>query len=182
MTRPHARRRLRLNLDHLEDRRTPAVIAWDGGPTGDGTDFLLAANRVGDVLPAATDDVTIVLSAVGTVNSITNSRVLQIRGISGGNVTLTATAGVTNTGTLELTSNANASATLTVNGGTLTNAPGATLRTLPGGGNRSILLGTGVDFVSRGAVAADGTLTLNVGSGRSSFDSPGRSPSPADGP
>src|SRR5690242_18092528 len=56
-------------LEVLETRTLFANIAWDGGPTGDGTNFLLAANWAGDVLPGAGDTATI--GATGTNPTIT---------------------------------------------------------------------------------------------------------------
>jgi hypothetical protein len=35
-------------LEPLEDRRLLAVVHWDGGPTGTGTDWNVAANSEGD--------------------------------------------------------------------------------------------------------------------------------------
>jgi hypothetical protein len=49
-------KRTRLTCEALETRLAPATIAWDGGPGGTGTDWLTAANWVGDVLPANNDD------------------------------------------------------------------------------------------------------------------------------
>jgi len=43
-----ARRHRRLLLEPLEDRRLLAVVHWDGGPTGTGTDWNVAANSEGD--------------------------------------------------------------------------------------------------------------------------------------
>jgi hypothetical protein len=53
------RRSFRPRLEVLEDRAVPAMIAWDGGPTGNGTDWLDATNWAGDVQPGAADDVTL---------------------------------------------------------------------------------------------------------------------------
>ena len=47
------------SFEALEGRAAPAIIAWDGGPTGNGTDWLDPVNWAGDVLPGAGDDVFI---------------------------------------------------------------------------------------------------------------------------
>src|SRR5262245_20981438 len=60
-------RSFRRGLECLEDRTTPTTIAWDGGPTGNGTNWLDAQNWDyvdsfdvhHDVLPGPGDDVTI---------------------------------------------------------------------------------------------------------------------------
>src|SRR5438552_18694061 len=49
----------RLWCDRLEDRTVPSTVAWDGGPTGNGTNWHEPVNRVGDVQPGAADYVTI---------------------------------------------------------------------------------------------------------------------------
>ena len=80
----------------------PAVIAWDGGPTGNGTNWLDAANwrdaGGNDALPGAGDDVTVdatgsspivVIGASTAVRSISSTRTLQL---TGGTLTLGATA------------------------------------------------------------------------------------------
>jgi hypothetical protein len=59
-----ARSPRRLRLQCLEDRAVPATVVWDGGPTGQGTDWLTPANWVGDVLPGPNDD--------AVINQITN--------------------------------------------------------------------------------------------------------------
>lgn len=97
----------------LESRQLLAVIAWDGGPSGDGTDLDLAANWVGDVLPGPADDVTIgstgtnpliTLASELSFNSITSSRALQMD--FDGNLTTAAINTLT--------------AKVTINGGILT--------------------------------------------------------------
>src|SRR5687767_2469452 len=50
------RRRPALALEHLEDRATPAAVAWDGGGN---LDWLNRFNWSGDALPTLADDVTI---------------------------------------------------------------------------------------------------------------------------
>src|SRR5262245_31335068 len=110
-----------LRLERLEDRAVPAAITWDGGPTGNGTNWLDAANwrdaGGNDVLPGAGDDVTVdatgsspivVLGGSTAVRSITSTRTLQLTG-----------------GTLTLGATANRFYLLTLDGGTLSPADGA---------------------------------------------------------
>ena len=54
-----SRRWRKLRVERLEARDLPAFILWDGGPGGNGTDWLTAVNWLGDVLPGPTDDVDI---------------------------------------------------------------------------------------------------------------------------
>lgn len=50
-----------------------AVVAWDGGATGNGANMLDPLNWAGDVLPAAGDDV--VIGATGTSPTLTLTNV-----------------------------------------------------------------------------------------------------------
>src|SRR5205807_9191387 len=78
----------RLRLEILEDRTVPASITWDGGPTGNGTDWLDPVNWAGDVLPGPNDDAQ--LGATGTspeivvgataVRSVNSTRALRLTG------------------------------------------------------------------------------------------------------
>ena len=79
-----------------------AVIAWDGGPSGTGTDWSVAANWSGDVLPGAADDVIIDVP---------------------GSVTITHTSGADSINSLSLASND----TLSLSGGSLSIATASTL-------------------------------------------------------
>ncbi|MBX3401771.1 MAG: hypothetical protein KF699_00005, partial [Phycisphaeraceae bacterium] len=80
-------------LELLEQRLHLAVIMWDGGPTGTGTNFHDPVNWVGDVLPGSEDDAvidiaagpTITITANITLNSLTSDRALTQ---SGGTLTL----------------------------------------------------------------------------------------------
>ncbi len=78
---------LRPTLVKLEDRLAPAVILWDGGPTGTGTNWQTAANWVGDILPGSGDDaqideafagVTITVTSSVTVNKVTSFASLEV--------------------------------------------------------------------------------------------------------
>jgi hypothetical protein len=51
----HGGRRYRPGLERLEDRLAPAIL-WDGGVNGDGDDWKVPQNWVGDVLPGPSDD------------------------------------------------------------------------------------------------------------------------------
>lgn len=157
---------LRHGLQQLEDRAAPAVIAWDGGPTGNGTDWTDPINWVGDAVPGTTDDVilaatasnpTIVLRSDALVRSVVNDRSLSIVGDGlGANGALMVNAGFANNGLLALTSEGGAfTPSVTLAGGSLTNAAGGTLA-----GN-GIVAGhvTGAGTVSPGT--APDALTLN---------------------
>ncbi len=96
-------------MESLESRQMLANIVWDGGAAGTGTDFNLAANWVGDVLPGAADiavintaGATITVGASRAVTAVESSRVLQL-----------------NSGTLTTTGTSAMTASLTMNGGTL---------------------------------------------------------------
>src|SRR5262245_10265371 len=136
MTRLWSRRRARmragrdprLDFEQLESRTVPATIAWDGGPTGNGTDWLDPVNWVGDVLPGAADDVTI--GNTGTNPTITVGASTAVRSIAGGRA-ITLTGGSLGIGVATSTFS-----NLTLNGGTLDPANGATL-------NSSIVNGPG---------------------------------------
>ncbi len=72
-------------LEPLESRQLLANVVWDGGPTALGTDLNLAANWVGDVLPAATDTAvidtagpTITCGASITISNIITSRAIRV--------------------------------------------------------------------------------------------------------
>src|SRR5438552_3443211 len=81
----------RLGLERLEDRTAPALITWDGGPAGNGTDWLDPANwnyrdpqgQDHDALPGPGDNVTvggtgtnpvILLNGNAAVHSASSSR------------------------------------------------------------------------------------------------------------
>ena len=87
----------------LEPRMMFANVNWDGGPTGNGTDFLTPANWAGDALPLAADTAiigatgtspTITISGTPAVQTITSSRNLQLTGgtLSGGTLGLSGGA------------------------------------------------------------------------------------------
>lgn len=97
-------------FEPLEARQLLAVIAWDGGPTGTGTDFSLASNWVGDVSPTAGD--TALIDTPGAEIFIASPRNLD-RLVSVRPIRIRAGALVTTTGTNEL------SATLFMNFATI---------------------------------------------------------------
>ena len=166
----HPFRPIRLRLERLENRSVPAQITWDGGPTGNGTNWLDPTNwrdtNGNDVLPGANDDVTIASTgsnptiAVGAstaVRSITSSR----------NLDLTA-------GTLTVGATANQFATLILDGGTFSPADGASLigGDLKGPGQFTNVVGltltvTKTQFdatvVNNGTLVAHGTVPFNGG-------------------
>ena len=76
-------------IEGLEGRAMMAVVHWDGGSDGWGTNFLDAVNWVGDVLPGPADTAVIgatgttaaiTLSGTATVAEIDSSRPLRIQG------------------------------------------------------------------------------------------------------
>src|SRR5262245_50176322 len=85
-----------LCFQRLEDRTVPSTVVWDGGTTGNGTDWLVAANWVGDQLPGTGDDVLIGNSGSNpmiSVGGITEVKsVLSERAIAvSGNLTVNGT-------------------------------------------------------------------------------------------
>src|SRR5438067_3495504 len=85
--RPARPPRRSLALERLEDRAVPATIAWDGGLTGNGSNWLDPVNWVGNVLPGPNDDATlgstggnptITLAANTSVRSVSSTRAIQV--------------------------------------------------------------------------------------------------------
>src|SRR5437016_1405281 len=83
------RRLLALQVERLEVKIAPAIIIWDGGVSGTGTDWNTDANWVGDVKPGANDDaqigaafagVTITAAADVTIHSVSSEAPLSISG------------------------------------------------------------------------------------------------------
>lgn len=79
--------RKRLSMERLEPRLVLATVAWDGGPTGLGTDWNVEENWDGDVAPGAGDDavigaafegVQIQITSNTTVNSVTSEADLRV--------------------------------------------------------------------------------------------------------
>lgn len=134
-SRPIRQPQPRLALCRLEDRRTPATIAWDGGPTGNGTVWLDPTNWAGDVLPGPGDDATlsgtginpqIVIATNAAVRSVTSSRAIEITG-----------------GALALGANTSIVGFLTLNGGTLDPTDGTTIDRGTISGPTAFAIGTG---------------------------------------
>src|SRR5262249_35395777 len=78
-----------LVLEHLEDRLSPAVIAWDGGPAATGTNWNDPRNWAGDALPGPAVDAQIGSTFAGSavtssanvsVRSVTSAAALQLTG------------------------------------------------------------------------------------------------------
>ena len=170
-------------LEMLETRTLFANIAWDGGPTGDGTNFLLAANWAGDVLPGAGDTATIgatgssptITIPIGTpaVQAVNSSRNIQLAGgsLSGGTWTFSGGAnmlGSNSPGSLanvtisggDLVLNST-SATVTVSG--TTSFPAARLTA----NNATLSMGPGYTLNSlvsvEGATTGARTITMAAG-------------------
>lgn len=132
-----------LRMEALEQRVLLAVVEWDGGPSGLGTDFHDAANWVGDALPGPADDAvisvgansTITITSSITLNSITsdeaialNSGTLTLNGASEFNAHLSLLGGVlSGTGDVSIATTADWTAASLSGSGALTIAPGATL-------------------------------------------------------
>src|SRR5207244_213016 len=110
-----------------EDRTAPAQITWDGGPTGNGTDWLNPVNwnyrdpqgQDHDALPGPGDDASIggtgtnpviLLNGNAAVHSVNSNRVVRITG-----------------GALALGAATSSFSNLTLAGGTLDPADGAAL-------------------------------------------------------
>src|SRR5262245_39161077 len=96
---PPVRVRWRPWLDRLEDRAVPAIIVWDGGPTGQGTNWLDPANWAGDALPGPNDDAVI---AAGDSLEITLAGNAAVHSATIGR-TLRCTAGALTVGAAEST-------------------------------------------------------------------------------
>jgi hypothetical protein len=115
----------RLRLEPLEDRSVPAVVSWDGGPSGTGTNWLDPVNWVGDQLPGPNDDAVIgSLGADITVGGNTSVHSVVV-GVPRA-VRLTA-------GSLSVGAAPSTFYDLALAGGTLDAADGATLAALPFG-------------------------------------------------
>jgi hypothetical protein len=100
------------SFELLEPRRLLASIAWDGGPTKDGTNLLDPVNWAGDVLPGPADHVTI--QAVGTPTLTLNGDLTVLSLLATDRVRIDA-------GTLHVltTGNMQSGGGITLNGGTL---------------------------------------------------------------
>lgn len=138
------------SFEGLEPRLVLSAISWDGGPTGEGTDWHDPANWAGDVLPADGDDVTIdvaadplILYSSGTLslNSLTTTEDVRVTG-----------------GDLGVTGVADIDATLSLQGGTIRggswDVTGGVLQPLASSNNRIV------------DAAITGDLTIDQSNGR----------------
>ena len=130
----------------------PAQIVWDGGPTGQGTDWLDPVNWAGDVLPGPNDDAVLGPASAGQPTEITLDGSAAVRSATVTGVTLrlanaTLTGSLVNQGTVLALSGTSAIA------GALTTTPGSTLQV---GSNSSagsdVFLTIPGDFTNRGAI------------------------------
>src|SRR5262245_5640243 len=148
---PRSNRRPRsrhsLTLEPLEDRLAPAVVSWDGGLSGTGTNWHDKVNWAGDVLPGSSDDVEIGAAFAGvtitsgsdfTINSLTSAASLQI---TGGTFTVGA-ASVINNG-------------LILSGGTLAGSGDVTVT--------GQLAWTGGEMTGTGHTRVAGTMAVSGG-------------------
>jgi hypothetical protein len=108
-------------VDQLELRAVPATIAWDGGPTGMGTNWLDRVNWVGDVLPGTNDDAVIGPAGAGQPGTVTLPGNAAVRSIISNRV-LQSTAG-----TLTIGAATSTFSDLVLAGGTLIPLTGATI-------------------------------------------------------
>ncbi len=105
-------RRAWLKFESLEERLAPALIAWDGGPSGTGSDWLTAENWVGNALPGPSDHADISAAfASNTINVIGNVTVDKV----------TCAAGLQIDGTFTV-ANASSANRLTLSSGALSGA------------------------------------------------------------
>ncbi|MBL9032305.1 MAG: hypothetical protein JNM80_11460 [Phycisphaerae bacterium] len=66
------------HLEPLEARTLLAIIAWDGGPSGLGTNWHDPINWVGDVLPTSTDEAVITVAGSPTISISQSASVLRL--------------------------------------------------------------------------------------------------------
>jgi hypothetical protein len=115
----------RLRLEPLESRTVPAVVTWDGGPAGTGTNWLDPVNWVGDQLPGPNDDA--IIASTGAEITVGGSA-----GVHSVVVGLPRTVRLT-AGTLAVGAAPSKFYDLVLDGGTLDAADGATLTASPFG-------------------------------------------------
>lgn len=178
VTRP-ARRWRRMRLERLEDRTVPATITWDGGPTGQGANWLDRVNWVGDVLPGPNDDALIGPAAPGQPAEITltGSASVHSATVTGRTLSLlnsTFSGSLVNHGTVRTTAaTVNAvlanEGTITISGDTTWNSPddsGNSGTIDVTGGNLTVgLSATGAALVNTGAVTVAAGRTMMVSGG-----------------
>lgn len=170
---PTVRRRLR--LESLEDRLTPALHVWTGGPNGDGTQWLdpgnwLVAGSIPPVhaVPGPNDDagipaggaVTIVLDASTSVRSVNSQRNVRIT-----NGTLSVSGVPSQVG--------DTVTSMMLDGGSFNPADGATINGTLGGPSPWVIpagrtiniqqLGINAPFVNNGTVIARAVNAINGG-------------------
>jgi hypothetical protein len=171
-------RRADLFAEALEARVLLSIATWDGGA---GTNsWFDKANWSGDVLPGATDDVSIdagtpggstvtLASGTATINSLQSAKALNI---TGGSLSIAATSTITtdltlSSGTLSGAGALTVGGTLSWSGGTMT---GTGTTTVAAGGTLAIS-GTNVKdlatrtLVNAGTASWSGTGRLRTGSG-----------------
>ena len=143
-------------VEALEPRVHLAVIVWDGGPDGLGTDFNDPVNWDGDVLPGAEDDAVIPDMPGSLVITITQNAALN---------SLTSAEAITHSaGTLTLLSFAEFNAPYLMTGGTIDGIGSVTM-------NSSFDLRAGTTLAAGGelSIGAGGSLVLSTTSGSRSI-------------
>ncbi len=171
--RPVRSGRARLLVQSLEGRTVPAVIAWDGGPTGNGLDWHDPTNWAGDVLPGPADDVTlgpapgvgelIEITASTSVRGMVASRGVVVYGSAASPVTTLTVGdgGLVNNYLFCLENHPQGyNAVLEVTGGTLTNTVSGNMAT--SFGPTSIRLTGGADFINQGIFLVAGVTSLTA--------------------
>jgi len=156
----------------------PATITWDGGPTGQGTNWLVAENWVGDVLPGPNDDAMLGPAGAGQPTEITLTGTASVHSVTVTGVTLnllnaTFSGSLVNRGTLGATSaivNSRLAneGTITVAGDTTWNSPGDSTNSGTinvSGGNLTLNQLAGATFATTGTVTLDNGRTFAVNGG-----------------
>ena len=140
--------RLKLGLEHLEDRLTPAIVTWVNPASGD---WSVPSNWSTGQLPGSTDDVQINLAGVTVTHSVGSDSVNSLTSsdpiiLSGGTLSLASTSAVT--------------ANFTESGGTLAGAGNLSIGGLTWSGGS--MNGAGQTVLSAGTT---GTISGTVNKG-----------------
>jgi len=161
-------------LEPLERRILLAVVAWDGGPSGTGTDWHDPVNWDGDSLPGAADDVqigtefaavTIASASDASINSLTSEAAI---GISDGTFSIAGASAINNAvtfsnGTLVAGGALTVTGPVTWTGGTIT---GSGQTTAQGGleiGGEVYLIGHTLTNTALATQTASGEVRMQNG-------------------
>jgi hypothetical protein len=165
-------------LESLEIRAVPATIAWDGGPTGQGTNWLDPVNWVGDALPGTTDDAVIDTAGTGQPATVILTGSATVQNVSvavGANLTIAIETGLakltsnnlTNSGTVVLGRDGWAGSVL-LYVTDIANSAGGEIDSIAGsGGSRSISASLGPPsnsfVINQGTIRSIGVNTVLYG-------------------